>query len=166
MWILIIASRVILTTSACTCFSAQCIFICNSVTSDKLGRINGIAVFISDIFRSVSINFVSVADLLHTYATNRITNFHWCIQRYLINACCHAEVHSRTMPSHLETCSVIPTCMQGVYIITGTKYVFELACIYFSFLYYIILMSIIIGIQDIKEYMNGNKRTYRIIIII
>lgn len=53
VWVLLIACRVALVTSTCTCFAAQCLFICNSVSNEKLGRINGMAVFISDIFRLV-----------------------------------------------------------------------------------------------------------------
>lgn len=53
LWLIIIVTRLMFVIGARICFAAQCVFISNSVTQEKLGRANGLAVLMSDIFRRV-----------------------------------------------------------------------------------------------------------------
>ena len=51
LWTVLIITRLVSIVFLETCFAAQCLLINNSVTSDKFGSVNGIAVSLSDIFR-------------------------------------------------------------------------------------------------------------------
>ena len=51
LWLIMIATRLMFVIGTRICFAAQCIFISNSVTRERLGRANGLAVLISDVFR-------------------------------------------------------------------------------------------------------------------
>ena len=50
---MIIASRTLMVMAFSTCFAAQSLFIGNSVSPEKLGTANGLALFVSDIVRYV-----------------------------------------------------------------------------------------------------------------
>ncbi|KAL5479629.1 hypothetical protein EMCRGX_G023177 [Ephydatia muelleri] len=89
LWTVLILTRLVSIVFLETCFAAQCLLINNSVTSDKFGSVNGIAVSLSDIFRAA---FLAATGVIYSVSLSKETSaigfpFDYNITFILYGAC-------------------------------------------------------------------------------